>query len=50
MHYNYTSFRTFGQQAYQFVDKIRMLLAAGGASVAAKRRAVEPANKVKILP
>jgi hypothetical protein len=32
------------------MGKIRMRLAAGDASVAVKLRAVEPVNKVKILP
>jgi hypothetical protein len=32
------------------MGKIRMGLAASGAPVAVNRRAVEPVNKVKILP
>jgi hypothetical protein len=32
------------------MGKIRMRLAAGGEPVAVERRAVEPGNKVKILP
>jgi hypothetical protein len=39
-----------GRQAYWFSGNIRMRLSAGGAPVAVKRRVVEPANKVKILP
>jgi hypothetical protein len=33
-----------------FIGKIHMRLAASGALVAAKRRAVKPVNKVKIVP
>jgi hypothetical protein len=39
-----------GRQACWFVGKIRMRHAAGGCPVAVKRRAMEPVNKVKILP
>jgi hypothetical protein len=39
-----------GRQAWWLTGKIRMRLTASGAPVAMKRRAVEPVNKVKILP
>jgi hypothetical protein len=39
-----------GRQAFRFIDKIHMHIAESGASVAVKRRTVEPVNKVKILP
>jgi hypothetical protein len=39
-----------GYQACWFIGKIRMPLAASGAPVAAKRRTVEPVNKIKVLP
>jgi hypothetical protein len=40
----------FGRQACWFTGKIRMRLAASGAPIALKRRAVEQANKLKIIP
>jgi hypothetical protein len=39
-----------GLQAYLFIGKIHMHLAASGTLAAMKRRALEPVNKVKILP
>jgi hypothetical protein len=39
-----------GNQACWFIGKIRMRLAAHGEPAAVKRSAVEPLNKVKILP
>jgi hypothetical protein len=39
-----------GRQACWFVGNIRMHLAASGAPVVMKRRAVEPVNKAKVLP
>jgi hypothetical protein len=40
----------FSRQACWYNGKIRMRLAAGGAPVSVRRRAVEAVNKVKLLP
>jgi hypothetical protein len=46
---NYFIPAVIGRQARSFIGKIRMRPAASRAPVAMKRRAVEPANKVKII-
>jgi hypothetical protein len=44
---NYFIPSVIGHQACWFIGKIRIRLAAGGAPVAVKRRAVEPVNRCK---
>jgi hypothetical protein len=46
---NYFTPKFMGRQACWFIGKIRLRLAAGGAMVAVKHRAVELVNKIKIL-
>jgi hypothetical protein len=46
----HTPRNVIGRQAYWFMDKIRMLLAASIAPVAVERRVVDPVDTVKIFP
>jgi hypothetical protein len=45
-----TARRDNNDSTLSFIGKIRMRLSASGGRAAVKRRAVEPVNKVKILP
>jgi hypothetical protein len=47
---NYFILNVIGHQGFWFMGEIRMHLAAGGEPVTVNRRAMEPVNKVKILP